>query len=605
MKSTNVYSRHHVKYGINDDTISDEDNRYCKPKINRVSHDNYCNTYESEVKGVRREYYDMYGSIKDDFSPQSSTDNHSYTVTKKKLRKNQSNKVMACLPNYKNGLNTYGQTPRFDDELINLKFEELHNELEEKDDQIQRLEKKLHTKEEKLNELDNSLKQAQTTAQNLVNINSEYESLKKRYYELTKDYESLSKENSKLNERISAKDKINQEFQNLTQVTVHKFNHFEDLNSNLTIDNTKLHKELKEIKQKIISIYAGGEIVNGDTRDKSGSSLKFDIDLEVLKIQDFYQRGFEEQVKKLILKYEKIEDNIKENCKTEINEARSVIAKLNDELNLFKKEALGLKRKIEDQEKGFKEREFELKLEIDEKLKENEKLTCSYKMVQKEIKDIEQEFKQKVNECNIKLKSSEERERKLLLELDIRNKKLEESRQENQEAAEEIRKLEKSIKSWEKRADDLEMTIRKMSEESNDLRKEIDKKNQELALTEDKLKEDVNLLLSSLEEMKSENDKMLNENEELRHNLGEAQKRVDELTYLIEEKYEGLEVQLAKEINQKDSIQLGFNDFVKKSAIQEEKMNQKNAQLKKEIKYLNEKIERNKSKYEQKIQNVS
>lgn len=608
MKNAYTYNRHHIKYGINEDTISEEDNKYCKPKINRLSQDNYCLTYETDTKDTkygRGRYNNMYNSIKDDFSPQTSVDKHNYMTNKKTLRKNQTNKVFACLPNNKNGLNTYGQTPRFDDELIDLKFEELQNELDEKEQQIQRLEKRLHIKEDKLNEMDGSLKAAQNNAQNLSNVNSEYESLKKRFYELTKDFESLNKENLKLNERISAKDKINLEFQNLTQVTVHKFNHFEDLNSNLAIDNSKLHKELREIKQKIISIYAGNEGINGDSKDKIGGSLRFDIDLEILKIQDYYQRGFEENVKRLIMKYEKIEEDYKEGHKAELNESRALIARMNDEILNLKKEILGFKRKLEDQEKGYKEREFELKLDMDEKLKENEKLTSSYKMVQKEIKDIELEFKHKLNECNSKVKSQEERERKFLIELDLRNKKLEESRQENLDANEEIRKLEKSIKCWEKRVDDLETNLKKLSEEGNELRKEIEKKNQELGSTEEKLKEDVNLLLTSLEEMKFENDKMLNENEELRQNLGEAQRRIDELTYLIEERYEGLEVQLAKEVNQKESIQLGLNDFAKKAAIQEEKLNQKIAHLKKETKQLNEKIERSRNKYEQKIQTVS
>lgn len=528
--------------------------------------------------------------------------NTNYNISNSKGKAQATSNYMASPPkqqvggNYNNydRFNTFGQSA-YDEELIKLKFDEVVSELGIKENLIQEQQEAMKSKNDRIKALEEKNQSLINNLYYFESVKFEYDSLHKRYQDSIKDNEHLAGENSKLIEKLVTKDKINQEFQTLTQMTVNKFKHFEDINTNLTIDNQSLIKELKEIKEKIASI----------TSSDYTAPNKFDIDIEVLKIQDNYQRYFEEQTKKLILKYEKTEDDQRERHKLELKELKEYLAKSNDELIASKKEVLTFKRRLEEQEKYFKDKEFEFKIEFEDKQKEVEGLVGSVKSSQKEIKDINSEFRNKIAEAVSKIRSMEERENRLLIELDAKSKKIEEMKLEILEKINNEKAYDKIIKEKAKRLEELEQLLKQANETNDELRNLIQAKNQEHLVSEEKAKEDVVILLSSLEEMKAENERVSTEAEEIRDKLFEAQGAVNELNNLIEDKYQGLEVMLVKEINQKESLQANLNETLKKNKINEERTQIKMNQIKKNYNSLLEDYENLREKYDSKVQFVS
>lgn len=550
-----------------------------------ISPNNFDQDNSTSRLGGKLEYYTNY--YPSPVKPSGNSHKNKY-----QHHKYTSSLATSKMSGYTNAFNTFGQN--YDEEIIKMKIDELSAEIEDKNKIISKLQNKLYQKEEQYKYLEKKQKSFQTSLMNFSKVSADYDSLHKRYEDQVNENEIMTQEYSRLKDKLQAKEKINQEFQSLTQITVSKFNHFENLNSDLQSINQSLINELNEIKQKVVSIHNGNE----------GSIAKFDIDVEMLKIQDFYQRSFEDQIKKLIHKYEKQEESLRESLKVDNNDGKQLISKLNEENCNYRKEIGALKRKIEEKDKLFKDKEFELKLEIEDKSREYDKMNISNKSVQKEIKDIESEFKTRLGECNMKIKMLEDKERKMIIDLELKNKKIEESKQEINELVTSNRKHERQIKALEKLIDNYEITLKQASNEINDLKRDIEIQHSELYNADEKSKEDVNMLLSSLEEMKQENERIITENEELKENLNDSTNRINELSTLIQEKYQSIEIMLQKEINQKEALQQSFNDLSKKALINEEKLNQKIVNIKKEYNLAVDNFERLKYKYEQKIQKV-
>lgn len=556
-------------------------------------------------------YSKTYKNIYHDFSPiNNSLENSMEDDNTENFHDNKSLSNNIVKPIMNNNFNTFNQsayensTP--DDEILKLKFKELENDVNEKQKTIENLNKKLNSKnqkiqgfESKINDMQEIINQYELNFNHLNNV-------KHQLTEAEKDIEKYRFEVGRLHEALASKDSINREFQNLAKETMVKFDYYDMTNNELLLENKMLKKELKEFRDKIREIYKN-KIFNSNNLNNSNATLnedKFDIDVEILILKDFISQEIERELSKINIDNNKEHIKIKEEFQLEHSKIKEKLTSVLEENSVFKKENFTLKKNVEEIEKELRDKDFQFKLEIENKNREIEQSISAVRNAKKQIKEIENEYKLKLAENISKLKVFEEKERKLINEQEVKHKQF-------SDASREIDIYNKRIKSFEQEKIDLEKRIEELEEKNKELNnnneeliKSVERKNNEIIECDDKHEKEVGTLFNTIDEMKLYHQSLINENEDLKFSINSLNQRVKELTDLIE-KYQGVELSLVEERNNSESLTKTIKELNKRLKVNEEKYYLKINKLKKEVTSLEETIQNLNYKYDEKIKKVS
>lgn len=515
--------------------------------------------------------------------------NSAYYVKDNKDKSNQIN------PNF----NTFNQSIN-EDELLKLKREEFAREINEKSEKIDILKNKLISKNSKLKAQENRIQALNTKVKEFNNLKQDIHNLECKIEIKQNENWYLLEENKKLIEQLNNKNIINQEYLNLTKISVNKFDQFEEINNNLKVENNILKKEINNIKNKLISLY-NKDIVSNNTNIHN---VEFDIDLEMIKIQEYFKKQTENEISNLIDKYDKSASYTKELNDKDISEFKEDISKLNSIISEIKKENCKLNQTIEENNNKYKDFEFDLKLKLDDKTKENERLISSMNKIQQEVKEIENEYKVKLGDNLNKIKGLEEKLRKTLTDNEIKDKRILENNTNNLSLETDIKKRDANIRELENRVADIELNRKSLYDDLSDCKKGLENKNIEIKITNENYEKQENILLNKLEESKHHYNIMYEENEILKSSIEETHLKINELNSLIHNKYQPLEIELLKEKGNREEKESAYESLEKQFKIMEEKFNQKISKFKKDFNAISDEYEKVKFKQEQKINKV-
>lgn len=429
--------------------------------------------------------------------------------------------------------------------------------------------------------------------------------------ELQSEIKYLKQDYLKLQEAISNKDNIINEFHNVSEITKNKFKILEDTNLGLRHDNQMLLEKLDEYQNEVLPQIANAdrikekkltELKNLNYKlEKQVEELKFDL----IKNEESIRSKFGEQEENMRRKSKEREENLKSQYMKEILSANLANETFRMENEKLKMEIRSLKNKIEDIESQNVDKDSEHKGIIQSKEKECDKLKRRIKEIENEIDELELKLKDKENESNLKLKSYEDNINKIQSQITVKDKRIKDLDGEINNLKSIILDLEHTIEEFEIKSENKDKVIEQLKNQNSEILREFNNKELEINQFEQGRSKEIDDFVDKFNELVTENTNLQDENEELRANLFQASEKLRELNDLIIDKYEGLELNYFKEKNNKDNLEKKFNSVIRKMKDKEKDLINELECVRILLEKKEEELENVRLKYKNKIQVVS
>lgn len=471
------------------------------------------------------------------------------------------------------------------------RFDALNRELLEKSHQNKLKDNIINNLKTNIKQLHDKLAKYQNST---INMNAQT----RQFHEIENENNLIKIEFAKLQENLSNKDNIINEFHKLSEISKSKFKMFEETNLLLREENGSFKRHLDDLREKVQMLNNNDQMKENKMNEYK--NIKFnlekqieDMNSEIFKKEEKIRAKFEEKERKIKEKFKDREDNLKNEYFKEINIINMSVEGYKLENEKLKIEIKNLKNLLEASENSLQENEIEFKKALDQKDKDYQKLQKNLKELQNDIHELESKYTDKTHEYQTKLKNAEETETKLLHQIQFKEKKFKELDEEFSQMRGYLMDLQASMREYEIKTDTKDKIIAQLKNQNKEILKEFNKKESEYTYNEES-KYDLGMKCNALFE----------ENEELKENLLKASENLQKLNELIEDKYSGLEMNLHKEKSKNENNERKYREAMKKMKDNEQRLNQEIDSLKDLLVNQQDDFEKVRNRYDSKIQSV-